>query len=67
MIVNFYSLNNIAATYSKNENNISIFSKKLDINLNNFFNDYAYFDKNNIYFSGLIENFNLKFNFLRNR
>ena len=61
---NFYSLNNIAATYSKNENNISIFSKKLDINLNNFFNDYAYFDKNNIYFSGLIENFNLKFNFL---
>ncbi|MBT3520045.1 MAG: hypothetical protein HN480_02150 [Gammaproteobacteria bacterium] len=61
---NYYSFNDTSGSISSDNGNVSIFSKKLDINLENFHNDYDLPSTNNIYFSGLVKNLKMKFNLL---
>jgi uncharacterized protein YhdP len=58
---NHYSFNDISGSIDRDKGNVSIFSKKLDVNLENFYNDYDLPSVNNIYFSGLVKNLKMKF------
>ena len=61
---NYYSFNNISGKIDSDNSNVSIFSKKLDINLENFHKDYDFPSINNIYFAGLVKNLKMKFSLL---
>lgn len=59
---NHYIFNNISGKINRENSNVLIFSKKLDVNLENFYKDYNFPVIKNIYFSGLIKNLKMKFN-----
>ena len=59
---NFYNVENVAGIFNNESKNFSLFSKLLDINLNNFYKDYNFTNESNVYFSGKVENLKLKFN-----
>ena len=61
---NYYSFNDISGSINRDKGSVSIFSKKLDVNLENFHNDYDLPFTNNVYFSGLVKNLRMKFSLL---